>query len=216
MEKKLLKTEQIVGLKIGRETIIKFVRKDPKHQNRRVFLFKCECGTEKEKIFMGKNYNRVLSCGCLGKERRAKARTKHNMWNTRFYKTFHGMKARCYNKNDVNYLRYGKRGIKIEWGSFEEFKKDMHKSYLAHVKKFGEKQTTIDRISANGNYSKENCRWATYSEQLKNRRPKTTIEHNGKRYSTRELADLTGYNIKTIWARIKKGWPYEKIIKTED
>ena len=56
------------------------------------------------------------------------------------------------------------------WNSFEEFKNDMYESYLAHVKEYWEKDTTIDRIDPNKDYCKENCRWATIKEQAINKK----------------------------------------------
>ena len=94
--------------------------------------------------------------------------TKHGMCKTRFYQIWVNMKRRCNSPNDPWYSRYGGRGIKLLWKSFEEFRDDMYKSYLEHCEEFGEKNTTIDRADNNGNYEKSNCRWATWTIQSRN------------------------------------------------
>ena len=94
---------------------------------------------------------------------------KHGMWNTRIYRIFKHMTQRCNNPKDKDYPHYGARGIKCLWKDFNEFKNDMYESYLDHVAEYGEKDTTIDRINFDGNYCKENCRWATVSEQNANK-----------------------------------------------
>lgn len=82
------------------------------------------------------------------------------------YPTWRGMRARCYNKGSTGYARYGGRGIKVcgRWNDFEAFLKDMGDP--------PSDQHSLDRIDVNGDYTPENCRWASWSLQMHNRRPK--------------------------------------------
>jgi hypothetical protein len=82
------------------------------------------------------------------------------------YSTWSNMKERCQNVDNPAYTNYGGRGIRVcrRWDlSFEAFAQDM-----------GPKPTpwhTLDRFPHNdGNYEPDNCRWASRSEQMLNRR----------------------------------------------
>ena len=80
------------------------------------------------------------------------------------YKAWYNMLARCRNPQNVSWSDYGGRGIRVceEWNSYERFLSDM-----------GErpgKGLSLDRKDNNGNYNKDNCRWATAKEQGNNKR----------------------------------------------
>ena len=98
------------------------------------------------------------------------------MSNTRFYKIWAGMVKRCKNEKAKQFIDYGGRGIKVcrQWSEFENFRDDLYESYLKHVDMYGEKNTSIDRIDVNEDYTPNNCRWATASEQCRNQRIRRT------------------------------------------
>jgi len=78
------------------------------------------------------------------------------------------MWSRCTHPGNASYPNYGARGITVceRWRSFESFLADM-----------GERpeDRTLDRIDPDGNYEPGNCRWATRSEQARNRRRRVVV-----------------------------------------
>jgi ribosomal protein S27E len=103
-----------------------------------------------------------------------KACSKHlpkDRYINRFKKIYSCMRYRTCNPKYTEYRYYGGRGINSDYfEDFMVFYHDMFESYKDHVDKYGEKNTSLDRIDPDGNYTKANCRWATNSEQRKNTR----------------------------------------------
>lgn len=158
-------SENITGKKFGKLLAVKFVfLRDMEY-----WLFRCECG--KEKIIRKNNAvcGYIKSCGCQNRD------ALLGVYKSRFYNIWRCMNIRVGYSKTRYYKYYGGRGIKCLWKCFEQFRNDMCESYLEHVKQFGEKETTIDRINVNGDYCKENCRWATQIEQQNNKRQHLTI-----------------------------------------
>lgn len=91
--------------------------------------------------------------------------------NHPIHMAWENMKARCRNKNLAQWEDYGGRGIAYDtsWESFSNFYGDMFPTW--------EQGLTLDRINNDGDYCKENCRWATRAQQQQNsRRSKLTLE----------------------------------------
>ena len=141
---------------------------------------------------------------------------------TRFYKIWEGMKHRCLCVNATSYKYYGARGIEVckSWLEFTNFRDDMYEDYLKHVKEYGEKETSIDRMDNDGNYEKKNCQWATWDEQAKNSRTGAflpcKVTFNGKTQSIAKWAKEVGLSRQTIHARLRyRGWSTEKALTTK-
>lgn len=154
---------EIGGKKFGRLTVLRY---DSTKEKRAYWQCRCDCGNRI--ITAGKTLRSgaTQSCGCLQKERTSKARMTHGLSGTRLYRIWGVMKSRAANKNFDRFRYYGARGISVceEWkNSFEVFRDwSLKNGYENHL--------TIDRINNDGNYEPSNCRWATISTQMKNRR----------------------------------------------
>lgn len=164
------KKANLIGKKFGRLTVIKLA------YIKGSTYWKCKCDCGNYKITRGTYLTKKIttSCGCYNKEQVKKLNTKHGLYKTRFYRIWSNMKDRCSNKNANNYNRYGGCGITVcsKWLNCKNFKNDMYNNYLKHCKKFGEKNTSIDRINGKKNYTLSNCRWATPLMQRHNRTKK--------------------------------------------
>lgn len=122
------------------------------------------------------------------------------------------MKQRCNNPKNTHYDRYGGRGITYDpnWENFEIFLIDM-----------GEKddpKLELERIDNNGNYCKENCRWATRKEQTRNRggsRATRLYTFDGKTMCIADWAKEIGIAPQSLQKRLNKGWPLELALSSE-
>lgn len=173
--------KDITGLKFGRLTALTLTKRDRFKIG--VWKCRCECGNECEVRLCSLTAGSTKSCGCYNNEVRSERilRTQpsrtHGLSKHPLYQTWSTMKSRCYNENATKFKLYGARGIKVcdRWReSFENFLSDM-----------GERPEgkTLDRVDCNGDYSPENCKWSSHSEQNLNRRHVTvqdslTKSHN--------------------------------------
>jgi len=152
------------------------------------------------------------SCGCKKIEVARKVSTgntrrrTHNLSLSTTYKSWSSMKSRCSNPNNVEYHRYGGRGISVceRWNSFENFVRDM-----------GDRPRgcSIDRIDCNGNYEPGNCKWSTDKEQASNRRTSKRLTIKGVCKTVAEWSRMpNAASDKVIYKRIYLGWSDEEAV----
>ena len=113
------------------------------------------------------------------------------------YLTWSAMKQRCQNPNAHGYWNYGARGITVceRWQQFKPFAEDM-----------GDRPSpkhSLDRIDNDKGYSKENCRWVTYQEQMSNKRNSVKVSAFGETHTLAEWARKTGLSEGCLVKRLR-------------
>lgn len=125
----------------------------------------CDCGNESTVIGSSLTLSKTKSCGCYNRDLIGALNLRHGQTlgytSSKTYNSWRGMKERCTNPNNSHYPFYGGRGIGFpeDWLAFDSFLEDM-----------GERPEgmTLERIDVNANYSKENCKWETLTNQAYN------------------------------------------------
>ena len=116
---------------------------------------------------------------------------RHGYKNTPTYKSWCKMKERCDNPNGNRASSYFAKGITYDerWNSFTLFLEDM-----------GERPAdkSLDRINNKEGYSKNNCRWASASEQASNTTRNAYYLINGMQYCQEQAARALNITTKTI------------------
>lgn len=207
-----MKQRNIAGMKFHKLTAVWPVPSNIKY--RRMWLFICECGNAKEMEKGNVVQGLAKSCGCVGSVKTTlKKNFIHGLSKTRIYRIYFSMKTRCEKPNHSRYRFYGGRGIKCLWEDFDHFYQDMFASYKKHCKEAGEANTTIERIDFNGNYCKENCRWATQQEQKRNTRRNVFIEFQGKKKTISEWSRELGLNHRSVSWKLRHGHSSESALQ---
>lgn len=165
----------------------------------------CDCGNKKTVTRSALKYGYTKSCGCMRRELRQNSRHK----NKHLYQVWQDMKQRCQNPNNSYYHRYGARGISVckEWS--EEYE-PFYRWAIEHGYKQG---LQIDRIENDGDYSPENCRWATPKENSNNTSRNRRINLNGESRTRAEWAEITNIPVTTIRSRQERGLTAEEILQ---
>jgi hypothetical protein len=132
---------------------------------------------------------------CFGATKTTHGHTRGGITAT--YRAWVNMRNRCENPQSTQFAHYGERGIKVceRWHTYENF--------LADVGERPSPKHSLDRYpDVNGNYEPGNVRWATQTEQCRNRRnTRAVVRDDGARFSSiPEAADAVGGDYKAVWA----------------
>lgn len=211
-------SESGIGQVFGRLTVIGPWFSLPSRTKGRLrhVVCRCECGGHVAVRKQDLANSQQRSCGCLASEitaKRNRDRQKHGHSHTETrkaspeYTAWWGAIQRCETKGHRSYQHYGARGIRMceRWRrSFEAFLDDMgYRPSPDH---------SIDRIDVNGDYEPGNVRWATSTEQERNKRSSRFVTAMGDTKTVVEWSEVTGIPAPTIYRRLNKGLSPEEAI----
>lgn len=174
--------------------------------------FQCDCGKKTVKRGTQVASGKIHSCGCYRSQRLPGepdfAPVKHG--HTRRgafppeYQAWTAMNRRCRDPKAAFLKDYGARGIRV----CDRWARD-YEAFLADVGPRPSPLHSIERIDVNGNYEPGNVRWATPTEQARNKRNNRVLELRGERRTLIEWSERAGMRRETVARRLARGWSVE-------
>lgn len=206
------KLEFVTNQSFGRLTIVDEVepRVYPSGRRKRRGIFRCECGVVKEMDLVLVVNGTTLSCGCINRQRLDEANQKRKE-NARgaandpshpehlIYKSWTGMRARCHSPSFKVQPSYANVKCDPRWETFQGF--------LDHPPAGSyEPGLVLARTGDVGDYSPENCRWATRSENTREMVERRMLKLPDGRFAN-DVAKSNGITSSRWTSRVRAGWP---------
>ena len=156
----------------------------------------CKCGNTKVAAISMVKRNLTRSCGCISKE--AVHAFLHGYKGTPTYSSWSSAKDRTTNPKSKDFHKYGAVGINMHprWMLFNNFLQDMGERPLG---------TSLDRIDGSKGYEPGNCRWATPSEQARNRKNNVYLQTQSGQIFINDYAKKLGITRGAALLRLKRG-----------
>lgn len=172
----------------------------------------CDCGQVAIAVRNRLRRGETKSCGCLHREHLqliGTRSTRHGQTRTREYIAWCSMNRRCNNPHDHAYARYGAVGISVhsDWAGNDGFS-----NFLHEIGPCPSTKHTLDRIDGTKGYEPGNVRWATPTEQARNRKSNVMVTAFGRSQCLAAWSQETGIKTANIWYRIHNGWPPEDAV----
>lgn len=207
--------ECLVGRVFDRLTVLEFAGRDNSHGAH--WTCQCSCGASITKRGGNLKRGRAKTCGvapCGRSGRPASWSQSHSpahpyrKTHPAEYYSYIAAKQRCNNPKDRAYPNYGGRGIEFRFDSMEAF--------LAAVGSRPSPKHSLDRFPNNdGHYEPGNVRWATRTEQQRNRRNGVLLTLDGETLCVTEWAERLGVAHYNLYSRIKRGFCVDCTLRAE-
>lgn len=200
------RTANLTDKSYGRWTVLSFAGYRP--HNKPYWRCLCTCGTMRDVCTHSLMHHLSTSCGCVQHKRFPEMSTTHGKSRVPEYKVWKAMLQRCSNPNNPRFPRYGQRGIRVcdAWQDFAVFLQDMGPR--------PSNKHSIERKDNDGDYTPENCMWATASIQARNRRGNVLFTYNGVTQCMSAWAHSIHIDPKLFRNRLMLGWSFEEVITT--
>ncbi len=183
---------------------------------------RCDCGTERKVRAADLSNESSQSCGCIAAEK-ASARGIHWSTETPTYGTWLDMRRRCNDPNRDDYAWYGGMGIYV----CERWDND-YREFVRDVGERPSKGLSIDRVDTNGSYTCGKCdqckvrgvpmnaRWATATQQVRNRRSTRMLTVNGETKPLGQWAEEHRMSYQTLHSRLyHRHWTPEEAVSIQ-